>query len=67
MISLMFVFVFGGLLNEIIYDLSKVTVGRLTPSFVAVCKANVSQADCQQGYVTGDVCTGDPYDVKMAR
>lgn len=67
MISLIFVFVFGGFLTEIVVELSKVSVGELRPSFLAVCKANTSQADCQQGYVTKDVCTGDPFDVKIAR
>ncbi|XP_078353617.1 phospholipid phosphatase 2-like [Oculina patagonica] len=67
MISLMFVFVCGGFLNGIITDLSKITVGRLRPTFGAVCKANVTQAACQQGYVTSEVCTGDPYDVKIAQ
>ena len=67
MISLIFVFVFGGFLTEIVVDLSKASVGKLRPSFLTVCLANTSQADCQQGYVTKDVCTGDPYDVKMAR
>ncbi|XP_078353616.1 phospholipid phosphatase 3-like [Oculina patagonica] len=67
MISLMFFFIFGGFVNEIITDLSKVTVGRLRPSFGSVCKANVTQAACQQGYVTSDVCTGDPYAVKIAQ
>lgn len=66
MISLIFVFIFGGFLTQIIADLSKLTVGRLRPSFTAVCQANVTQADCQ-GYVTRDICTGDPYKVKMAR
>lgn len=67
MISLIFVFVFGGFLTEVVVDLSKTSVGKLRPSFLTVCLANTSQADCQQGYVTKDVCTGDPYDVKMAR
>ena len=66
MISLIFIFAFGGFLTEIVVDLSKISVGELRPSFLAVCQANTSQADCQ-GYVTKDVCTGDPYDVKMAR
>ncbi|KAJ7386590.1 Phospholipid phosphatase 3 [Desmophyllum pertusum] len=66
MISLMVVFTFGGFVIGILTDLSKMTVGRLRPSFLTVCQANVTQADCQ-GYVTKDVCTGDPYDVKMAR
>ena len=67
MISLIFVFVFGGFLTEIVVDLSKVSVGELRPSFLVVCQANTSQADCEQGYVTKDVYAGDPYDVKMAR
>jgi len=66
MISLIFVFIFGGFLTQIIADLSRLSVGRLRPSFMAVCQANVTQADCQ-GYVTRDICTGDPYEVKMAR
>ena len=67
MISLVSVFVFGAFLTEIVVDLSKVTVGGLRPTFLAVCQANMSQAECQQGYITEDVCTGDPYDVKIAR
>lgn len=66
MVSLIFVFIFGGFLAEIIVELSKLGVGRLRPSFMAVCKANLSQADCQ-GYVTRDVCTGDSFEVKLAR
>lgn len=64
---MIFVFVFGAFLTEIVVDLSKITVGGLRPSFLAVCQANMSQVDCQHGYVTMDVCTGDPYDVKIAR
>ena len=65
--SLVFAFCFGAFLTENITDLAKVTVGRLRPTFRAHCKANLSPADCQHGYITRDVCTGDPYDVKMAR
>ena len=58
MFSLIFVFVFGGFLSQIVTDPSKLTVGRLRPSFMAACKANLTGPGCQ-GYVTRDVCTGD--------
>lgn len=65
MFSLIFVFVFGGFLSQIVTDLSKLTVGRLRPSFMAACKANLTGPDCQ-GYVTRDVCTGDLFEIKLA-
>lgn len=67
MIALIFVFVFGGFLNEIITDLAKISVGRLRPNFRDVCRANLTQIDCQQGYISDGMCTGDEYNVKMAR
>ena len=66
MFSLIFVFVFGGFLSQIVTDLSKLTVGRLRPSFMAACKANLTGPGCQ-GYVTRDVCTGDLFEIKLAR
>ena len=66
MFSLILVFVFGGFLSQIVTDLSKLTVGRLRPSFMAACKANLTGPDCQ-GYVTRDVCTGDLFEIKLAR
>ena len=50
MFSLIFVFVYGRLLSQIVTDLSKLTVGRLSPSFMAACNANLTEAGCQ-GYV----------------
>lgn len=66
-IALIFIFVFGGFLNEIITDLAKISVGRLRPSFREVCQANLTRSDCQLGYIPDVRCTGDEYDVKMAR
>ena len=66
MFSLIFVFVFGGFLSQIVTDFSKLTVGRLRPSFMAACKANLTGPGCQ-GYVTRDVCTGDLFEIKLAR
>lgn len=66
MISLIVVLIFGGFLTEIIMDLSQLSVGRLRPSFMAVCQANITRSDCN-GYVIGDVCNGDPHQVKMHR
>ena len=66
MFSLIFVFVFGGFLSQIVTDPSKLTVGRLRPSFMAACKANLTGPGCQ-GYVTRDVCTGDLFEIKLAR
>jgi len=50
MFSLIFVFVYGRLLSQIVTDLSKLTVGRLSPGFLAACNANLTEAGCQ-GYV----------------
>ena len=49
-LSLIFVFVYGRLLSQIVTDLSKLTVGSLSPSFMAACNATLAEAGCQ-GYV----------------
>ena len=62
-----FMFGFGALITNLFTNLGKVTVGRLRPYFLTVCKPNVTLANCSQGFITGDVCTGNPKDVLEAR
>ncbi|KAK3747278.1 hypothetical protein QZH41_016859 [Actinostola sp. cb2023] len=44
-----------------------ILAGRLRPHFLAVCKPNTTLYNCSSGYITRDVCTGDPLLVKRAR
>jgi len=62
-----FMFGFGALVTNLFTDIGKVTVGGLRPYFLTVCKPNVTLANCSQGFVTGDVCTGNPKDILEAR
>lgn len=61
-----FMFGFGALITNLFTDIGKMTVGRLRPYFIAVCKPNITTTTCQ-GYVTADVCTGNPKDILESR
>lgn len=62
---IIFMFGFGALITNLFTDIGKVTVGRLRPYFLTVCKPNIT--NCSQGFVTEDICTGDPKDIQEAR
>ena len=62
-IFIVFIYGFGALVTNLFTDIGKTTVGQLRPYFLAVCKPN----NCSQGFVTGDVCTGNPVDIWEAR
>lgn len=62
-IFVVFIYGFGALVTNLFTDIGKKTVGQLRPYFLAVCKPN----NCSQGFVTGDVCTGNPEDIQEAR
>lgn len=51
----------------LICQVTAIFTGRLRPHFLAVCKPNTTLFNCSDGYITQDVCTGDPYLVKRAR
>lgn len=59
-------FMFGAFVSQSLTDIAKYTVGRLRPSFMALCKPNMSMVDCSQ-YVQLDVCTGNDVDIVEAR
>jgi len=60
-------FGFGALITNLFTDMGKATVGRLRPYFITICKPNNTLLNCSQGYITEDICTGDPKDVLEAR
>ena len=62
-----FMFGFGALVTNLFTDMGKATVGRLRPYFITICKPNRTLLNCSQGYITEDICTGDPKDVLEAR
>ncbi|KAJ7386589.1 hypothetical protein OS493_008737 [Desmophyllum pertusum] len=64
---LLFMFGFGALITNLFTDMGKVTVGRLRPYFLTICKPNATLLNCSQGYVMEDICTGDPKEVLEAR
>lgn len=66
-IFLIFMFGFGALITNLFTDMGKATVGRLRPYFISICKPNKTLLNCSQGYITEDICTGDPKDVLEAR
>ncbi|XP_065184203.1 phospholipid phosphatase 3-like isoform X2 [Sycon ciliatum] len=67
-----FIFILGGMVNQLITDVGKVTIGRLRPNFISVCKPNYTAFNCtdEHGlnrYVLGDFCTGDKSDIEDSR
>ncbi|XP_078412094.1 phospholipid phosphatase 2 isoform X1 [Cetorhinus maximus] len=59
-------FMFGASVSQSLTDIAKYTVGRLRPSFLALCNPNMSLVNCSQ-YVQIDVCTGSAREVTEAR
>lgn len=64
---IIFMFCFGALITNLLTDIGKVTVGALRPYFLTVCKPNTTLPHCSQGFVTDNICTGDPKDILEAR
>ncbi|XP_075400264.1 phospholipid phosphatase 2 isoform X2 [Tenrec ecaudatus] len=58
-------FLFGAAVSQSLTDLAKYTIGRLRPSFLAVCDPDWSQLNCS-GYVQLDVCRGSPANITEA-
>ncbi|XP_038633247.1 phospholipid phosphatase 2 isoform X2 [Scyliorhinus canicula] len=59
-------FIFGASVSQSLTDIAKYTVGRLRPSFLALCNPNMSLVNCSQ-YVQIDVCTGSLRNITEAR
>ncbi|XP_068095518.1 phospholipid phosphatase 3 isoform X1 [Hyperolius riggenbachi] len=60
-------FIFGCAISQSFTDIAKVSIGRLRPHFIEVCKPDPSTVECSLGYVVGYVCTGDASKVMEAR
>ncbi|XP_036452763.1 phospholipid phosphatase 3-like [Colossoma macropomum] len=61
------VFIFGCAVSQSFTDIAKVSVGRLRPHFLDVCRPDFSMINCSLGYITDYMCTGDDSRVQEAR
>ena len=62
-----FVFLAGAVITNLFTQMGKLTIGRLRPHFLSVCKPDYSRFNCSDGYIVADVCTGDPHLISEAR
>ncbi|XP_043941444.1 phospholipid phosphatase 3 [Protopterus annectens] len=60
-------FIFGCAISQSFTDIAKVSIGRLRPHFLNVCKPKFSNESCSHGYVTNYTCTGPVHKVQEAR
>ncbi|XP_039984525.1 phospholipid phosphatase 3 isoform X2 [Xiphias gladius] len=61
------VFLFGCAISQSFTDIAKVSVGRMRPHFLDVCRPNFSTINCSLGYITNYTCAGEESDVQEAR
>ncbi|KAM3619598.1 uncharacterized protein V6R79_010685 [Siganus canaliculatus] len=61
------VFLFGCAVSQSFTDIAKVSVGRMRPHFLDVCRPDFSTINCSLGYITNYTCTGAESDVQEAR
>lgn len=61
------VFLFGCAVSQSFTDIAKVSVGRMRPHFLDVCRPDFSTINCSLGYITNYTCTGDDSSVQEAR
>ncbi|CAI5777080.1 Hypothetical predicted protein [Podarcis lilfordi] len=52
-------FAFGCAISQSFTDIAKVSVGRLRPNFIAVCRPNFTLINCSQGYIQEYQCFND--------
>ncbi|MEE6495068.1 hypothetical protein FKM82_001941 [Ascaphus truei] len=60
-------FIFGCAISQSFTDIAKVSIGRLRPHFLAVCKLDFASINCSLGYIENYECTGLPSKVMEAR
>lgn len=61
------VFIFGCAVSQSFTDIAKVSVGRMRPHFLDVCKPDFSTINCSLGYITDYHCQGPESKVQEAR
>ncbi|KAL6107502.1 plpp3 [Pungitius sinensis] len=61
------VFLFGCAVSQSFTDIAKVSVGRLRPHFIDVCRPDFSAINCSLGYITNYTCAGEDSNVQEAR
>ncbi|XP_016353590.1 phospholipid phosphatase 3-like isoform X3 [Sinocyclocheilus anshuiensis] len=61
------VFIFGCAVSQSFTDIAKVSVGRMRPHFLDVCKPDYSTINCSLGYITQYTCLGNQSEVQEAR
>ncbi|XP_077390944.1 phospholipid phosphatase 3 isoform X2 [Festucalex cinctus] len=61
------VFIFGCAISQSFTDIAKVSVGRMRPHFLDVCKPDFAAINCSLGYITEYTCSGKESDVQEAR
>ncbi|XP_062336725.1 phospholipid phosphatase 3-like isoform X2 [Osmerus eperlanus] len=61
------VFIFGCAISQSFTDIAKVSVGRMRPHFLDVCKPDFSTINCSLGYITEYQCQGPESKVQEAR
>uniref|UniRef100_A0A3Q4IAP2 Phospholipid phosphatase 3 n=1 Tax=Neolamprologus brichardi TaxID=32507 RepID=A0A3Q4IAP2_NEOBR len=61
------VFLFGCAISQSFTDIAKVSVGRMRPHFLDICRPNFSTINCSLGYITNYTCTGEESEVQEAR
>lgn len=61
------VFLFGCAISVSFTDIAKVSVGRMRPHFLDVCKPDFSTINCSLGYITDYQCQGPEREVQEAR
>ncbi|KAM6471232.1 phospholipid phosphatase 3-like isoform 1-T2 [Liasis olivaceus] len=60
-------FLFGCSVGQSLTNMAKVSVGRLRPHFLAVCRPNFTLTSCSAGYMEDYLCTGSHAKEKEAR
>ncbi|KAK1164229.1 phospholipid phosphatase 3 [Acipenser oxyrinchus oxyrinchus] len=61
------VFIFGCAISQSFTDIAKVSVGRMRPHFLAVCKPDFTTINCSLGYIDNYICLGDESKIQEAR
>ncbi|XP_023833812.2 phospholipid phosphatase 3 [Salvelinus sp. IW2-2015] len=61
------VFIFGCAVSQSFTDIAKVSVGRMRPHFLDVCRPDWSTINCSLGYITDYQCHGPESKVQEAR